>query len=111
MARQLGYPPLRGTFVDLQPGNGLLYLKGSVDFFKTYPGMYVPRPLEFTTYKAETPVEQLAREMLSLSKLNWNNTQFDGGEPITVRAARRVGDILKCVAEGGKVQPTFRFFM
>ena len=54
--------------------------------------MYVPRPLEFTTYRAETPVEQLAREMLSLSKLNWNNTQFDGGEPITVRAARRVGD-------------------
>jgi hypothetical protein len=49
--------------------------------------------------------------MLSLSKLNWNNTQFDGGEPITVRAARRVGDILKCVAEGGKVQPTFRFFI
>lgn len=45
------------------------------------------------------------------AKLNWNNTQFDGGEPITVRAARRVGDILKCVAEGAKVQPTFRFFM
>jgi hypothetical protein len=109
--REGTYPPLRGTFIDLQPGSGLLYLKGSVDFFKTYPGMYVPRPLEFTTYRAETPVEQLAREMLSLSKLNWNNTQFDGGEPITVRAARRVGDILKCVAEGGKVQPTFRFFM
>ena len=109
--REGTYPPLRGTFVDLQPGSGLLYLKGSVDFFETYPGMYVPRPLEFTTYRAETPVEQLAREMLSLSKLNWNNTQFDGGEPITVRAARRVGDILKCVADGGKIQPTFRFFM
>ena len=109
--REGTYPPLRGTFVDLQPGSGLLYLKGSVDFFKTYPGMYVPRPLEFTTHRAETPVEQLAREMLSLSKLNWNNTQFDGGEPITVRAARRVGDILKCVAEGARVQPTFRFFM
>jgi hypothetical protein len=105
------YPPLRGTFVELRLGGGLLYLKGSVNFFETYPGMYVPRPLEFTTYRAETPVEQLAREMLSLSKLNWNNTHFDGGEPITVRAARRVGDILKCVAEGGKVQPTFRFFM
>lgn len=109
--REGTYPPLRGTFLELQPGSGLLYLKGSVNFFETYPGMYVPRPLEFTTYRAETPVEQLAREMLSLSKLNWNNTQFDGGEPITVRAARRVGDILKCVAEGGRVQPTFRFFM
>jgi hypothetical protein len=109
--REGTYPPLRGTFVDLQSGSGLLYLKGTVDFFRTYPGMYVPRPLEFTTCRAEAPPERLAREMLSLSKLNWNNTQFDGGEPITVRAARRVGDILKCVADGGTVQPTFRFFM
>jgi hypothetical protein len=109
--REGTYPPLRGTFIELQRTSGLLYLKGSVDFFKTYPGMYVPRPLEFTVYRAETPVSQLAGEMLSLSKLNWNNTQFDGGEPITVRAARRVGDILKCVSENGIVQPTFRFFM
>ena len=88
-----------------------MYLKGSVNFFWTYPGMYVPRPLEFTTYRAETPVEQLAREMRSLSKLNWHNTQFDGGEPITARAAGRVGDILKCVADGGRSTPTFRFYM
>lgn len=109
--REGTYPPLRGTFIELQKTSGLLYLKGSVDFFRTYPGMYVPRPLEFTVYRAETPLQQLASEVLSLSKLNWNNTQFDGGEPITVRAARRVGDILKCVADNGPVQPTFRFFM
>ena len=109
--REGTYPPLRGTFLELQIASGLLYLKGSVNFFETYPGMYVPRPLEFTTFRAETPLERLASEMLSLSKLNWNNTQFDGGEPITVRAARRVGDILKCVPDGGKVQPALRFFM
>ncbi len=109
--REGTYPPLRGTFIELQETSGLLYLKGSVDFFRTYPGMYVPRPLEFSVHRAETPLPQLASEMLSLSKLNWNNTQFDGGEPITVRAARRVGDILKCVADNGPVQPTFRFFM
>jgi hypothetical protein len=109
--REGTYPPLRGTFLRLQESTGLLYLRGSVQFFETYPGMYVPRPLEFSVAKAETPPEQLAREMLSLSKLNWNNTQFDGGEPITVRAARRVGDILKCVSDGGIVQPSFRFFM
>lgn len=32
----------------LQPGGGpaehLIYTKGSVDFYSTYPGMYVPRP-------------------------------------------------------------------
>jgi hypothetical protein len=57
-------------------------------------------PRKYVRASGETPVRDLARDMLGLSKLNWNNTQFDGGEPITVRAARRVGDILKNVAEG-----------
>jgi hypothetical protein len=109
--REGTYPPLRGSFLKVQDDTGLLYLRGSVQFFEAYPGMYVPRPFEFSVTRTETTVEQLAREMLSLSKLNWNNTQFDGGEPITVRAARRVGDILKCIPEGGAVQPSFRFYM
>ena len=109
--RAVSYPLLRGTFVRPQPTTGLLYLRGSVQFFETYPGLYVPRPLELTVFDCEVLLEQLAREMLPLSKLNRNNTQFDGGEPITVRAARRVGDILKCILEGGPVQPSFRFYM
>ena len=109
--REATYPPLRGTFFELQATSGLVYLRGSVKFFETYPGMYVPRPIEFTVKQAETGVLQLGTEMMLLSKLNWNNTQFDGGEPITVRAARRVGDILKCVPEGGVLQPSFRFYM
>jgi argonaute-like protein implicated in RNA metabolism and viral defense len=109
--REKTYPPLRGTFCTLQVDTGLLYLRGSVQFFETYPGMYVPRPLELAVARAETSLEQIGREMHSLSKLNWNNTQFDGGEPITLRAARRVGDILKCVPEGGSILPSFRFFI
>ena len=88
------------------------YLRGSVNFFESYPGMYVPRPLELTLSKSDATVLQIATEMMSLSKLNWNNTQFDGGEPITVRAARRVGDILKCLPmDGAIVQPSFRYYM
>ena len=106
------YPPLRGTFLDLGATTGLLYLRGSVNFFETYPGMYVPRPLEFEIALSDSTTRRIAEEMLSLSKLNWNNTQFDGGEPITVRAARRVGDILKCLSEDEQLpQAGFRFFM
>lgn len=111
MFRTGTYPPLRGTLLELQPNAGILYLRGSVQFFQAYPGMYVPRPMEVAIASSEAPMSQLANELLSLSKLNWNNTQFDGGEPITVRAARRVGDILKCVNEGQPIQPSFRFYM
>jgi hypothetical protein len=77
----------------------------SFDCLKAYPGVYVPRPLEFELAHTDATVSQLATEILALSKLNWNNTQFDGGEPITVRAARRVGDILKCIPTDGIVRP------
>jgi hypothetical protein len=55
------YPPLRGTFLKLQQAMGILYLRGSVQFFQTYPGMYVPRPLELSVANAETTMERLAR--------------------------------------------------
>jgi hypothetical protein len=109
--RQGTYPPLRGTYLETGAQSGLVYLRGSVNFFATYPGMYVPRPLEFELEAAESTPRQLAVEILALSKLNWNNTQFDGGEPITVRAARRVGDILKCVPAGLEIRPSYRYFM
>lgn len=109
--REGAYPPLRGTLLQMDESTSLLYLRGSVNFYEAYPGLYVPRPLEFAVEEANTTSRRLAEEIFSLSKLNWNNTQFDGGEPITVRAARRVGEILKCVTEDGIVQPSFRFFM
>ncbi len=109
--REGTYPPLRGTLLRMDETLNLMYLRGSVNFFEAYPGLYVPRPLEFAIKEANSTARTLAEEVFSLSKLNWNNTQFDGGEPITVRAARRVGDILKCVPEGGAIQPSFRFFM
>ena len=39
------YPPLRGTLLSLDAREQLLYTRGSVEFFSTYPGMYVPQPL------------------------------------------------------------------
>ncbi|MFD0857180.1 hypothetical protein ACFQ07_33565 [Actinomadura adrarensis] len=38
-------PPLRGTFMSLGTHEHLIYTRGSVDFYSTYPGMHVPRPL------------------------------------------------------------------
>jgi hypothetical protein len=72
--------------------------------------MYVPTPLEFERAHGESSPNDIARELLDLSKLNFNNTQFDGAEPVTVRAARRVGDILKHVEDGRLRQSRFRFF-
>ena len=58
--------------------------------------------------------ETLCREILALTKMNWNNTQFDMREPITLRAARGVGDILKYIppeAPESRIAARYSFYM
>jgi hypothetical protein len=105
------YPPLRGTSLSLDDQMHMLYTRGSVDFFTVYPGLYVPRPLLFRCAHTEQTPRFLAQEILALTKMNWNNTQFDGAEPITIKAARQVGSILKYVDEGSPIQPRYSFYM
>jgi len=74
------YPPLRGTFLELEQNKFALYTRGSVEFFATYPGMYVPQALGIRSKRPIRGRFFLAQEILALTKMNWNNTQFDGFE-------------------------------
>ena len=85
--------------------------RGSVPFYETYPGLYVPRPLEFRLHDPEATPVFLASEMLALTKLNWNTTQFDQGGPITIRAAREVGDILRYLTPDDEISPSYAAYM
>ena len=38
-------PPLRGTLLTLDQEEHVLYTGGSVEFYSTYPGLYVPHPI------------------------------------------------------------------
>jgi hypothetical protein len=59
----------------------------------------------------ESSPTQLAAEILALSKMNWNNTQFDGAWPISLRAAKQVAAILRQCSEGSVTQPRYAFYM
>jgi len=77
------YPPLRGTAMRLDEEQTILCTRGSVDFFRTYPGMCVPNPLMLHAQRRDTPDwNLLVKETLALTKMNWNGTQFDGALPI-----------------------------
>ena len=105
------YPTLRGTLLSMDDRSHVLYTRGGVDFFKTYPGMYVPRPLSFYCEETQQTPRHIAQEMLALTKMNWNNTQFDNGDPIIVKAARKVGSVLKYASDQDKVQSRYAYYM
>jgi len=105
------YPVLRGTLLELDERDQLLYTRGSVPFFETYPGSYVPRPIKLRLDSVSMSPRFLGSECLALTKMNWNNTQFDGGLPITLRAAREVGRVLRYVDRNVPIQSSYAFYM
>jgi hypothetical protein len=110
MFREGDYPPLRGTCVKV--GNeALLFTRGSVPHYRTYPGMRVPRPLHLRPHTGDTPIMDTASDLLALSKMNWNTTQFDGAQPIPIRAARQVGRVLKHLPIGQVETSDYRMYI
>lgn len=105
------YPPLRGTFMELDDRSWFLYTRGSVDFYMAYPGMYVPKSLSITPVEIDESPRKLAEEILALTKMNWNNTQFDSSLPITIKAARQVGGILKYATDLPKIEASYAYYM
>lgn len=103
-------PPLRGTILELEADALLLYTRGSVPFFRTYPGLYIPSPVLLRS-QGGIDMEKAAMEVLGLSKMNWNNAQLDERDPLTVRTARRVGLILKHVGSDQQFATRYAYYM
>lgn len=109
--RDGNYPPFRGTLANVSDDRMLLYSRGSVWYYQTYPGLYVPQPIELRIVKSEESPQLIAKEVLGLTKMNWNNTQFDGKYPVTLGCARRVGEVMKYLNEGDTPQIRYAYYM
>ncbi len=111
MFRQGAYPPLRGTHVLLDDTNSMLYTRGSVAFYRKHPGPYVPRTLHIRYYQTDRSQSEIAAEILALTKLNWNKTQFDSFYPITLGGSKRIGEIYRWCASPPSDPITYAYFM
>jgi hypothetical protein len=104
-------PPLRGTSVQLDPRTLLLYTRGSIPYFRTYPGLYVPQPLLLRATGDGADLLATGTDVLALSKMNWNNAQLDERDPLTLRTAHRVGAILRHVPSEAQIATRYAYYM
>jgi hypothetical protein len=54
----------------------------------------VPRPLLVDVCKGDVPIETVLNDLMALTKLNYNACIFADGEPVTLRFADAIGEIL-----------------
>jgi len=105
------YPPIRGTFV-FSDSQYLLYTTGYVSSLDTYVGSSVPQPLFIEVYKLESSPEQIAKDIMALTKLDWNNADFNTRLPVTISVSRKVGEILsESSAQKINAPSNYRYYM
>lgn len=105
-------PVLRGTALLLTHRRALLWSRGYVPRLQTYPGWEVPTPLEVEVSRGEADIEQVLKDILGLTKLNYNSCIFGDGMPVTLRFANAVGEILTAVPASTNYKPLpFRFYI
>ncbi|MCG3256446.1 MAG: hypothetical protein KAU62_10185, partial [Candidatus Heimdallarchaeota archaeon] len=108
------YPVMRGTYIqsDEKTGSNYIFTSGFIPTLATYPGARIPVPLEITRYSYDTPFSKIAEEILSLSRLDWNNIKFCSNLPVTLLLSRRVGDIMsEARSKDIAIDPHYRFYM
>jgi hypothetical protein len=94
VAKRGQHPVQRGVFWQRSERHGLLFTNGFKPRIATYDGFEVPVPLAITLQHGEGNLLQIARDILGLTKLNYNACQLGEGQPITVKYSDRVGEIL-----------------
>jgi hypothetical protein len=87
-------PILRGLAYVRDNRTAYLMTKGFTPRLQTYPGREVPRPLLVDVCKGDVAIETVLNDLMALTKLNYNACIFADGEPVTLRFADAIGEIL-----------------
>lgn len=90
------YPILRGTMLT-PPDREEYYLftSGYVSVLGTYQGYRVPKPIVVRPdEQTVTPIDEIAKEILAFTKLDWNSSHFCKKIPVTIEVSRSVGGVL-----------------
>jgi len=88
-----------------------LWASGFVPRLRTYPGWESPVPLKIDIQQGEADIEQVARDIFALTKLNYNACRFGDSEPVTIGFSDAVGEILVSNPTLKKRRPTFKYYI
>jgi len=104
------HEPLRATLCTLEDEN-YLFTMGYVPRWKEYPGPHIPSPIQIGCSSGAMDVRARAREIMSLTKMNWNSAEGIGRHPITITFAQRVGITMTEMDDDSDPNPLYRFYM
>ncbi len=109
--RRGDYPVARGTYWRVNDHLAFLWASGFKPRLGTYDGFEVPNPLRIDIQHGDADIDTVARDVLALTKLDYNACKLGAGEPVTIRFSDAVGEILVTNDPSAKGRPNFKFYI
>ena len=92
--RQYSYCVPRGMMLQYDDRKAFLWTKGFIPRFKTQIGLETPNPIDIAVTRGEADIEVVCKDILGLTKLNYNACIYGDGIPVTLKFADSIGEIL-----------------
>jgi len=84
----------RGTLYKINDKSCFLWTKGFITRLKTQIGLETPNPIKIEITRGDESIYVVARDILCLTKLNYNACIYGDGLPVTLKFADSIGEIL-----------------
>jgi uncharacterized Fe-S cluster protein YjdI len=105
------YQILRGNALIVNTKCAFLWTIGYVPKIQTGLSTEVPNPIFIEINKGKADIVQVLKDILALTKLNYNACIYGDGVPVTLRFADKIGEILTASTEI-KVPPlAFKYYI
>ncbi|MCK9163663.1 MAG: hypothetical protein M0O93_04875, partial [Bacteroidales bacterium] len=112
-----GFSISRGTCIQINSKEALLWAHGVIPSvrnpnFNFYPGgRYVPKPLRVIKHYGNGSLEQIANEILGLTKMNWNSLNMYSQLPATISSSNDIARIGKLIDSNSRYEYDYRYFI
>ena len=105
------YPVIRGTALLLSERSAYLWTSGYVPRLTTYMGPETPNPVSVKILRGDCDLATVLRDVMGLTKINFNSCLHNDRLPVTIRFANAVGDVLMSAPMEGEPKLPFKFYI
>ena len=105
------YPIVRGTALLIDDNQAFLWTAGYVPRLDTYLGPETPNPVLIRRQRGNCPFDTVLRDVMGLTKINFNSCLHSDRLPVTIRFADAVGDIMLAAPQTGEPRLPFKFYI
>lgn len=110
------FPVRRGTAVVLDARHALLWVHGAAEAIQRGKRYYlgksrIPAPLVITRHAGGSSLSTVSREILGLSKMNWNNPDLYSKMPATIDSSNTIAKIGSLLERFGPLSYDYRLFI